>query len=197
MDIDYEISERITGLEEQIAELRQLAGENRSSYEELKQSQNSTYERISELIEKMESDLQDELRSQNPECKNKVILDDLKIEISDLITKHSILSNSFKTLTEKVEHLEEELQEILEQEDEMMHDEPEHHESSGCKCGQCSGNSEEVRDLMGMLYNHYSIVAKRIIEEHERDIGIEKQNHEMNRAYFEKRIKQLIEEGKI
>ena len=115
MDIDYEISERITGLEEQIAELRQLAGENRSSYEELKQSQNSTYERISELIEKMESDLQDELRSQNPECKNKVILDDLKIEISDLITKHSILSNSFKTLTEKVEHLEEELQEILEQ----------------------------------------------------------------------------------
>lgn len=186
MDIENEITDRITGLEEQIAELRQLAGDSRSSYE-----------KISKLIEKMESDLQDELRDNLPECKYKIVLDDLKIEVSDLITKHSILSNSVQTLAEKVEHLEEELQEVQEQEDEMMHDEPEHHESSGCKCGQCSGNSEEIRDLIGMLYNHYSIVAKRIIEEHERDIGIEKQNHEMNRAYFAKRIKQLIEEGKI
>lgn len=137
MDIDYEISERITGLEEQIAELRQLAGESRSSYEELKQSQNSTYERISELIEKMESDLQDELRDNLPECKYKIVLDDLKIELYDLITKNSLLSRTVEEGIRRLSAVEKDLVELREMKS-----------SSGCSChcgqGGCSSDDKDV-----------------------------------------------------
>ena len=137
MDIDYEISERITGLEEQIAELRQLAGESRSSYEELKQSQNSTYEIISELIEKMESDLQDELRDNLPECKYKIVLDDLKIELYDLITKNSLLSKTVEEGIRRLSAVEKDLEELREMKS-----------SSGCSChcgqGGCSSDDKDV-----------------------------------------------------
>lgn len=180
--LDDSLGRKVVELEKSVDELRKNAEESRTEYEALKNSNKLAFDTIRDLVIKLEKDLTAELRSQNPECKNTAILDDLKIQTDDLITKHSLLSK-------KVDHLEEELQELRELRepdagDEEELQEPEHHECSCSGCGKCSGSSEEVRDLFAHMIAFNDILIQRLVAEHQnytdemkRRLDLQHQNH--------------------
>jgi len=98
-------------------------------------------------------------------------------------------------LGQKVEELEKELQEVQEQEDEMMQEDEEIYESSGCKCGQCSGKRDAAEKLIAFTE---SLIKER--ETLSRDYRIEHENCEylkrnLDFKYLDQLKNKLLAEG--